>query len=351
MNNSKLYLFIAVLTFSFLNCKEVPTFENEGINNPTSPDYIVRDIDQFEIIKNLNQRKAYFFVKYTHDFPYDGFLIEHREANSGDDFRLFTVVDDEEVINDSLFYVMLDDIPNRFNEFKIRAYSDLAGERIVSEPLYAGLNQHVFQFRKESISSDSTDNDLQLIWYHNFLTNIPTKYKIHFFLHGVNGEEAYYESSIESNIRHLNVFDTGITEIETIEYSILKTDESVTELTQRHPFFVDPINCIETRENYSTFIMPPDSLAYVMTSSDIIEFSWQSECSVDEVQIVRDDGGIFYPENKPWPNVVIESKQMRSGVIGKILEPNVRRSFTQLWLQAIVDSVVIEAQSPYRRMQ
>jgi len=335
MNRASIILLLCVHAL-FFSCKEIPTFQGST--------YPIQRIDNFQVIKDINAQKAVFFVKYTSQFPYDGFEVQVRNSKNNDDFDFYSIIEKESATNDSLFYIDLETIPYRYNEFQIRAFHNSDDGIEYSDSEFAHLNQHVYNFRESGISTDSTF--VQIYWNHNFVS----PYDIHFHIQGKDGNERTFSSTLQTS--HTNGFfgfdsDTvGFEPTTEISYSVVKRGEEISNSTERHPLFVQVVDCLEKRDGFYLMSFEDGYLSYNYSAREI-EYGWNSQCLMDEVQIIRDDGGRYRIDNKPWAHEIVASRENTTGPIATILSPNEISSYTQIWFRAKTDSIYTELTIPF----
>jgi hypothetical protein len=136
--------FFALIHLS--NCKDLPTFDDPGYNNPQSPHYVVRPVNSLEIQRNTYSKTAHLNFTVNTWFPYSGILVEVQNKASDDEFMTFTTIPKQGSRRDSLYDVQLPEPPFISNKLRVRSFYVNEGIKKYSEPRFIDLDQTLYDF-------------------------------------------------------------------------------------------------------------------------------------------------------------------------------------------------------------
>lgn len=326
---------LILLTFATaFSCKELPTFDPGG-NDPENPDFRVRPVQSFEVMRDVTDMDTQLFWKPDMSYPFDGAIIE---VGSENQFQHFRTVPKSEIEKGSFFLLEFHNIPYQNTDFKIRMYYVHNGDTLFSEPDTASLNQSLFDFRTKKIS----ESEYSLSWKNNFM------------------EKATVEiasKTSEDNFKILASTDlTGYLSARTNSVTLNSTESNdgselyfrVSDPMRSQDFI--PINlnkevCIETIGDKKFFV--PEDITYNKKSiphgREII-IEWTGDCTFDEIRVYWDHGNSLYTlHDRYLPMQQIFSTKENSGTI--TFQTSDFSRF-RLWVTVVIDGEETELTLP-----
>lgn len=337
---------IIIVIICAISCKELPTFSPGG-NDPNSPDYRVRPVKSFQIIRYTDSRNVKLFWQPDLGYPFDGAIIE---MGTEKQFQRYKDVSRSQMENWGVFSLHIDYLPYLNTEFKVQMYHILDGDTLFSQPDSVSINQLLFDFNLEHISGD----EYNLSWKNNYMRSdyveIAKKLNDNEYEYIGGNHLSLHEEHDRTNSILLSNLDTN--DINKLHFKLYNESTPKVGKSEYVPIDFSKNGCIQTINNKKFFV--PDGLTFKFDrNAKEVTIDWTGNCWYSTLNVYWDPAELSYssfiPEREPFlPMQKIHSTSKNSGEI--VFEYNHKDDF-RLWLTAVVDGVETELTLPSQKIR